>query len=85
MDTVQQELTPEKIAEMEKKMMEYYEQKLPLLRLQHEHDTLVAGIHMAEFTRIRAMSQIAEFKLSQKEQPVNTNGGDQDRENGSAE
>ena len=57
--------TPEQILEMEKKMQDFYEKKLPFLRVKAEHDRLVADISE---DRIRNLKAMAEFNYIQDQQ-----------------
>lgn len=79
------ELSPEEIKDRERIMKEYYEEKLPLLRLQHEHDTLVTGIRVAKVNYLRASAELAKFELSQKEQKFTKDGSNKDREDNKTE
>lgn len=51
-EPVEKEMSPEEMEAMRKRMSEYYKSQLPLLRLQAEHQKLIADI---EQDRYRAM------------------------------
>jgi hypothetical protein len=67
----EQEMTPEQMKEMRAKMHAYYEEQLPLVRLQSEYEKSLADIEEARARRITMSIRIAELMARQNdEEPI---------------
>lgn len=57
------EPTPEEIAEMRERMMEYYENQIPFLTKQKDYETLLSEIEIARARRVEASIRIAQMTM----------------------
>jgi hypothetical protein len=57
------EPTPEEIAEMRERMLEYYENQIPFLIKQKEYENLLSEIEIARARRIEASIRIAQMTM----------------------
>lgn len=61
------EPTPEEIAEMRERMLEYYENQIPFLTKQKEYETLLSEIEIARARRVEASIRIAQMTMGPQE------------------
>lgn len=61
------EPTPEEIAEMRERMMEYYDNQIPFLTKQKEYETLLSEIEIARARRVEASIRIAQMTMGPQE------------------
>ena len=62
------EPTPEEIAEMRERMLEYYENQIPFLTKQKEYETLLSEIEIARARRVEASIRIAQMTMGPQEE-----------------
>lgn len=65
------EPTPEEIAEMRERMLEYYENQIPFLTKQKEYETLLSEIEIARARRVEASIRIAQMTMGPQEEEEN--------------
>lgn len=76
------EPTPEELAEYREKMNKFYEEQLPLLRLQKEYETLLADIEEAKTRRVTMVIRQAQMLTPPAQPPGDGQGGERDQKEG---
>jgi hypothetical protein len=69
-ETIEKEprLTQEEIQNNRKKLMEYYEENIPFLKLQSEYEELITSIQQSKTNRLIAQIQFAQIMSPSQEE-----------------
>lgn len=67
MELENQQIDQQKIEEYEVKMKEFYEARLPFIRIKHKHDSLMAEIAEARIRTVQADDAFIQYQLKKED------------------